>query len=233
MPQVLRILKKYSILASFACIGKWIEKYPEIHKEILKEGHEIINHTYSHYDNEELGSKKSFNQLSYQQRYEEIEKFNVVSKNILNYLSVGFRTPHFGRAHTADIYEILKKLNYIYSSSTIDVVNAHSKFGIPYKDKKTGIIEIPLGCSSKFPFYIFDSWSSRSGPRPLFPNDEEFLKEFYKTIDIFKKTQSLIVHYFDPFDIIQNQKLEKMCLYLKNQNIQVVSCKDLLNTILS
>jgi len=148
----------------------------------------------------------------------------------LNYEPLGFRIPHFGRAYTEDIYDILKELNYTYSSSTIDV-NTPSEFGAPYKERKTGIIEIPLGCSSKFPFCIFDSWSSRSGPNPSFLNDERFVKEFYRIIDILNQTKSLIIHYFDPFDIIQNNKLEKMCLYLKSQNIQTLTCRELLTKI--
>jgi len=230
IPEVLKILRKYSIIASFACIGRWVEKYPNIHKKILEEGHEIINHTYSHYDNDELGTTKSFNYLSFKEKYKEIEKFHITSKKILNYEPLGFRIPHFGRAYTKDIYDILKELNYTYSSSTVDI-NTPSKFGVPYKERKTGIMEIPLGCSSKFPFCIFDSWSSRSGHQPLFSNDEEFIKEFYQTINILKKIKSLLVHYFDPFDIIQNNKLDRMCQYLKSQNIQTLTCRELLTKI--
>jgi peptidoglycan/xylan/chitin deacetylase (PgdA/CDA1 family) len=47
-PKVLELLKKYNTKASFFCIGKEVEKHPEILKQILAEGHLVGNHTYSH-----------------------------------------------------------------------------------------------------------------------------------------------------------------------------------------
>jgi peptidoglycan/xylan/chitin deacetylase (PgdA/CDA1 family) len=45
---VLSELKKYNAKASFFCIGKNIEKHPDIFKKILLEGHTIGNHTQQH-----------------------------------------------------------------------------------------------------------------------------------------------------------------------------------------
>lgn len=47
-PKFLDILKENHIKATFFCIGKQIEKHPEIFKRIISEGHTIGNHTYSH-----------------------------------------------------------------------------------------------------------------------------------------------------------------------------------------
>lgn len=47
-PKVLDLLNKYNAKATFFCIGKYIEKHPEIVKTILDQGHTIGNHTYSH-----------------------------------------------------------------------------------------------------------------------------------------------------------------------------------------
>lgn len=47
-PIVLKLLKQYNVKATFFCIGKNVEKYPEIIKQIKKEGHTIGNHSYSH-----------------------------------------------------------------------------------------------------------------------------------------------------------------------------------------
>lgn len=46
--QVLDLLREYEMKATFFCIGKEIEKYPEILKRIHKEGHTVGNHTYTH-----------------------------------------------------------------------------------------------------------------------------------------------------------------------------------------
>jgi peptidoglycan-N-acetylglucosamine deacetylase len=48
-PKVLAILKKYKVKATFFCIGKNVEKYPEIYQQIINEGHSVGNHTYSHH----------------------------------------------------------------------------------------------------------------------------------------------------------------------------------------
>jgi peptidoglycan/xylan/chitin deacetylase (PgdA/CDA1 family) len=47
-PFVLKQLKQYDALATFFCIGKNVVTYPEIYKQILKEGHSSGNHTYNH-----------------------------------------------------------------------------------------------------------------------------------------------------------------------------------------
>lgn len=47
-PEILNLLEKYNQRATFFCIGKQIEKYSEILKNIVDQGHTIANHTYSH-----------------------------------------------------------------------------------------------------------------------------------------------------------------------------------------
>jgi peptidoglycan/xylan/chitin deacetylase (PgdA/CDA1 family) len=46
--QILDILKKYNAKASFFVCGKNAKYYPEVIKRIVKDGHIIANHTYSH-----------------------------------------------------------------------------------------------------------------------------------------------------------------------------------------
>ncbi|KIA98073.1 polysaccharide deacetylase [Flavobacterium sp. KMS] len=48
--EILDVLKKYDVKATFFCIGKNIEKHPEIIERILSEGHLVGNHSYSHSD---------------------------------------------------------------------------------------------------------------------------------------------------------------------------------------
>ena len=45
---ILDILKRHNVKATFFCIGKNIEKHPEILKRIMEEGHVVGNHSYSH-----------------------------------------------------------------------------------------------------------------------------------------------------------------------------------------
>ncbi len=47
-PYILDFLKQYNIKATFFCIGKNVEEYPNIYQRIIDEEHTVGNHTYSH-----------------------------------------------------------------------------------------------------------------------------------------------------------------------------------------
>lgn len=57
-PFVLDCLKEYNASATFFCIGKNVDQYPDIYKRILEEGHKMGNHTQSH-----LNARKVSNSL--------------------------------------------------------------------------------------------------------------------------------------------------------------------------
>jgi peptidoglycan-N-acetylglucosamine deacetylase len=59
-PQVLDILKKYDIKATFFEIGMLCEYHPDIVKKVGEEGHLICNHTYSHDYKKDYASVDSF-----------------------------------------------------------------------------------------------------------------------------------------------------------------------------
>lgn len=47
-PQVLDILDKYDVKATFFSVGENVNKHPETYNEILRRGHKTGNHTYNH-----------------------------------------------------------------------------------------------------------------------------------------------------------------------------------------
>jgi len=49
-PIILEKLKEHSIKAIFFCVGENVQKYPNLAKQIIEEGHLIGNHTISHQD---------------------------------------------------------------------------------------------------------------------------------------------------------------------------------------
>jgi peptidoglycan-N-acetylglucosamine deacetylase len=49
-PQVLRLLAKYRITASFSMIGLEARTYPRVAREVADAGHLIVNHTWTHPD---------------------------------------------------------------------------------------------------------------------------------------------------------------------------------------
>ena len=61
--EVLDILDTYNARATFFCIGRNVEKYPEIYNQILKRGHAAGNHTYSHLKGWKTRSKEYYSDI--------------------------------------------------------------------------------------------------------------------------------------------------------------------------
>jgi peptidoglycan/xylan/chitin deacetylase (PgdA/CDA1 family) len=49
-PQVLDLLKKYGIKATFCMVGEEVQRYPELVRRVVAEGHELCNHSWKHDD---------------------------------------------------------------------------------------------------------------------------------------------------------------------------------------
>lgn len=45
---ILKELRKYNAKATFFCLGKNVEAYPDIYQEIFHDGHAVGNHTFNH-----------------------------------------------------------------------------------------------------------------------------------------------------------------------------------------
>lgn len=109
IPRALELLRKYDINGSFFVVGRDVEKYPELHKEIEKMGNEIGSHTYSH--------PVPMDKLSFKEKEVEIKKNHDVIKKILSVDAKGFRTPAY--RVDDDIMNILEANNYEYDSSVV------------------------------------------------------------------------------------------------------------------
>lgn len=83
--KILEILDKYKVKASFFCIGKNIEANPEIFKLLLKKGHFVGNHTYTH------TRKMGF--LSTHKLIEELQSCDEIMQRIGGVTPLTFRPP--------------------------------------------------------------------------------------------------------------------------------------------
>jgi len=232
IPELVGILNKYSFKTSFACVGHWIEVYPSEHKAILNAGHEIVNHTYSHPDNEILNPGRKFKTISRIEKKEEIEKCHDICKKILDYEPIGCRIPHFKNLFTNEIYGILKELDYKYSSSTL-LTNTQS-YGFPFKTLE-GIYEFPLTTCPRHPFTVFDTWHSFNSPRLAYRmihrTEEEYVSLFKWLIDIAVETNSYINIYIDPADVPKMKQMREIFDYIRDQNIWVATYEEILRGI--
>jgi len=57
-PWVLDVLDQFKAKATFFCIGKNVELYPEVYQEIIRRGHAVGNHTHNHYNGWKTLSKE-------------------------------------------------------------------------------------------------------------------------------------------------------------------------------
>ncbi len=101
-PEVLELLKKHNAKATFFCIGKHIEKHPEIAKKIITDGHTIGNHTYNHSNN--------WGFLSSEKVENELKKTDKIIETATGKSTKLFRPP-FGVTNP-NIAKVIQKLDY-------------------------------------------------------------------------------------------------------------------------
>ncbi|WP_046743934.1 polysaccharide deacetylase family protein [Kordia zhangzhouensis] len=140
-PWVIEQLSKVNAKATFFCIGDNVEKYPEIFKQLIREGHAIGNHTQHHVN----GWRTS--NTSYIQNVDKAEKTfsNLIDskKNSKPYL---FRPP-YGKITPSQIKR-LTKLDYkiimwdVLSADFDTTINSEKCLENVIKNTKKGSIVV-------------------------------------------------------------------------------------------
>ena len=115
--QILDILKKHDVKATFFTVGTNAERYPDIIERQLREGHEVANHTYSH---------KHMNKLSEAEFKSEIQGWEDAMNGCLEHTSSLFRPPEGILTPTQT--KIVKELGYETVLWTVDTRDwAHNR----------------------------------------------------------------------------------------------------------
>lgn len=83
--EILAVLKKNNVKATFFMTGGWVENYPEDVKKILEAGHDLANHSENH---------KNMSQLSDSECQEELMKVHNKVKELTGYEMYLFRPPY-------------------------------------------------------------------------------------------------------------------------------------------
>lgn len=96
-PRVLDTLAKHNAKATFFCLGRNVEKYPDLFDRIKAEGHRVGNHTYSHLDGWRTRNKNYF---------KDIERANKIIRSNL------FRPP-YGRIKPSQIRVLKEKYKIV------------------------------------------------------------------------------------------------------------------------
>ena len=171
--KLLNLLSKHKVKATYFVLGKVIEEFPELVKEVKNEGHELACHTYSHpflyqIDKEEFKADiKKCKQLiaPYQNGYQ------------------GFRAPYFS-IDNRNLWalDVLKDEGFLYDSSIFPGSTARTGIAGFKKDihhLENGLKEFPISNFkvSKFDFGVGGAYF-RILPYTYFRNKlERLLKE--------------------------------------------------------
>ncbi len=213
MPELLDALAGEGLNGSFACIAKWVELDPDSHLELIRRGHELVNHTHTHPSNSRFHPDERFNEISPEDRRSEIVTADRIIRERLHYRPTGFRTPHFGDSHTQDVYPVLTGLGYRYSSSRISI--QCPGYGMPYRESH-GIWEFPLSFDPAYPNTCFDAYNRFPREVEPVPADSQtaFFGRIAKVIETAMKTGSYVNLYFDPSDIRRLGRLRDFIRFL-------------------
>ncbi|MCV2886048.1 DUF3473 domain-containing protein [Aestuariibacter sp. AA17] len=137
--RLMDLFAKYDIKSTFFVLGWVAEKYPELIKEIHRQGHEVASHGYAH--------RRAAEQTPDEFKAD-VERSKNHLEDLLGVNISGYRAPSFSIGYRSEwAFEILAELGFAYSSSTYPV--KHDLYGTPdwprfaYK-RKENIIEIPI-----------------------------------------------------------------------------------------
>lgn len=136
---ILAMLDQHQTKATFFTLGWVAERYPQLVRDIVAQGHELASHGYGH-------------QRASDQTPDTFLEDVRVAKNMLEDLSgqavIGYRAPSFsiGKSNLW-AYDTLLEAGYRYSSSVYPI--AHDHYGMPDSPRFTyevrpGLIEIPI-----------------------------------------------------------------------------------------
>lgn len=115
-PQLLDMLAKESIQASFFVVGSNVAKHPEVAERLVREGHTIANHTFSHVDFDYVSNFEGHQQINQTQRM-------IVAATAFN--TPFYRPPYGGNTDQSlrnSLRSILhaQKLGYVVTSYDFD-----------------------------------------------------------------------------------------------------------------
>jgi polysaccharide deacetylase family protein (PEP-CTERM system associated) len=140
--QLLDLLSKHSVEATFFVLGWVAERYPDLIREVARRGHEIASHSYSH---------KMITAMTPDEFRADLDKSLSILATCTSEPCLGFRAPSFSVTRkTWWALDILKSAGVCYDSS-IFPVGFHPDYGVPDSPLEPhrieGLFELPMSCA--------------------------------------------------------------------------------------
>ncbi len=106
--ELLPLLRKHSVKATFFCVGKLVREVPELIREIAQDGHELASHGFTH---------RKISSLNEDERRWELQQLEEVFAAV-GIRPQGFRAPTFSiSSQDHEFFELLVERGYVYDSS--------------------------------------------------------------------------------------------------------------------
>lgn len=144
--RVLDLFSRYDTKATFFTLAWVAERFPELIKRIVDEGHELASHGYDH---------RRITDLTPAQFREDLIKSTDILEQVGGVKLKGYRAPSYSiMEHNLWAHEILAECGFVYSSSVYPV--KHDHYGIPdaprfrYQTENRSLTEFPISTVRKF-----------------------------------------------------------------------------------
>jgi len=144
---ILEILDEHRAQATFFTLGWMAERYRDMVRSIVAQGHELASHGYAH--------QRATDQNP-QEFYQDITRAKSLLEDVGGVAVQGYRAPSFSIGRTnLWAQSTLKKAGYRYSSSVYPI--RHDHYGMPdaprfafYPEGADGLLELPVTTVSLF-----------------------------------------------------------------------------------
>ena len=136
--RILQLLSAKQTHATFFTLGWVAERYPEMVRRIVREGHELASHGYGH---------QRVTDLAESEFYDDIRRAKDLLEDIGGQPVLGYRAPSFSiGASNLWALDTLQRAGYRYSSSIYPV--QHDHYGMPDAPRfahqiRDGLLEVP------------------------------------------------------------------------------------------
>ena len=136
---ILEMLDQHNAKATFFTLGWVAERYPQLVRQIVSQGHELASHGYGH-ERASDQTPESF--------FSDINLAKILLEDLSGSEVCGYRAPSFSIGDgNLWAYDSLESAGYRYSSSVYPI--AHDHYGMPNSPRfayrvRPGLIEIPI-----------------------------------------------------------------------------------------
>lgn len=208
-PKILDYFKKEKIKVTFFVLGKLVEKYKSLLKEIQNQGNEIASHGYSHKDL----FLASENEIEYE------IKLSKIAFEKAGFFPKGFRAPYFN--YRKSLYLILKKYGFLYDSS-FSYLSAYPFPRLRIFNQSREIKQIPISFNNFYPAGL--PYYRLFGVPLRFPKRFVFYMHLHEFLDKIPNKQS----FFDRVNTGSKAQviLEKLIDSIKNKGYSFEKMED-------